>query len=65
MLFCQNCDDMASQAPQMLQHLNEQGTPIMMGSLAVLSQGFGLFVSLFFVYVFFFDLQEIGERRTI
>lgn len=37
MLFCQNCDDMASQAPQMLQHLNEQGTPIMMGSLAVLA----------------------------
>jgi len=32
MLFCQNCDDMASQAPQMLQHLNEQGTPIMMGA---------------------------------
>lgn len=31
MMFCQNCDDMASQAPQMLEHLETHGTPIMMG----------------------------------
>eukprot|EP00435_Cladocopium_sp_Y103_P014504 s1453_g3.t1 len=32
MMYCQNCADMASQAPQMLEHLEREGTPIMMGA---------------------------------
>lgn len=32
MMYCQDCTDMASQAPEMLQHLESEGTPIMMGA---------------------------------
>ncbi|CAJ1410883.1 unnamed protein product [Effrenium voratum] len=32
MMYCQDAADMASQAPQMLQHLKTEGTPIMMGA---------------------------------
>ncbi|CAK9094413.1 unnamed protein product [Durusdinium trenchii] len=32
LMYCQDCADMASQAPQMLQHLETEGTPIMMGA---------------------------------
>ena len=32
MMYCQDATDMASQAPQMLQHLETEGTPIMMGA---------------------------------
>ena len=61
MLFCQNCDDMASQAPQMLQHLNEQGTPIMMGSLAVLAV---FFASLLFLKFWEKYVGPLGMARS-
>merc|ERR1712060_1025809 len=32
MVFCQDADDLLSKAPQMLQHLESEGTPIMMGA---------------------------------
>ena len=32
MIYCQDAADMASQAPQMLQHFETEGTPIMMGA---------------------------------
>mmetsp|Transcript_45440 Transcript_45440/g.91736 ORF Transcript_45440/g.91736 Transcript_45440/m.91736 type:complete len:187 (-) Transcript_45440:31-591(-) len=32
MLYCQDAADMGSQVPQMLQHLESEGTPVMMGA---------------------------------